>query len=86
MRCAMVLLAMCCCNAASSCCHVAWFMALPVLSRAEHRSKSSKSRMADLMVRRARGEARVACQGEGAVAWRDVENDGWHRFLRCGKG
>ena len=41
--------------------------------------------MADLMVRRACGEARVARQGEGAVAWRDVENDGWHRFLRCGK-
>ena len=80
---AVVLLATCCCNAASSCCHVAWFMALSALSRAEHRSRSSKSRTADSMVRRACGEARVARQGEGAVAWRNVEDDGWHRFLRC---
>ena len=81
---AMILLAVCCCNAASSSCHVAWFMALLVLSRAGQRSGWYKSRMANLMVRIARSAARVACQGEGAVAWQGVDDGGWHYFRGVG--
>ena len=34
--------------------------------------------MADLMVRTARSEARVARQGEDAAARQGVEDGGWH--------
>ena len=53
-------------------------MALRALSQVEHESWPSKSRMADLMAHSARGEARVACQGEGAAVRQGVEDGGWH--------
>ena len=56
-------------------------MALLALPQAEHGPGHNKSRMADSVVRTARGEARVARQGEGAAARWGAGDGGQHLFI-----